>query len=160
MRASSNRITTHSQSGVVLLAILLFVLLTTLVAGTMVQMVQTQMQREKEEELLFIGDQYRRAIASYYNTMAPGSVRTLPANLDALLSDERFATPKQHLRRIYVDPMTGTTEWGFVTDRGGIAGVFSRSEKAPFKTSGFLPPYRDFEGKTSYSDWKFVVKLN
>lgn len=142
----------------VLLTILLFVLMTTLGAGTMVQMVQTQTQREKEEELLFIGDQYRRAIASYYNTMPPGAARALPSNLEALLSDERFSTPKQHLRRIYADPMTGTTEWGLVTNGGGISGVFSLSDRAPFKTSGFLPAYKEFEGKGSYSDWKFEVK--
>lgn len=150
----------RQQSGVVLLVILLFVLMTTMAAGTMVQMAQTQTQREKEEQLLFVGDQYRRAIASYYNTMPPGSTRSLPSSLDALLSDQRFPTPVQHLRRIYEDPMTGTVEWGLVMERGGIAGVYSRSEKGPFKTSGFAPLYKSFEGKSSYADWKFVIKFN
>jgi type II secretory pathway pseudopilin PulG len=145
---------------VVLLVILLFVLMTTMAAGTMVQMYQTQTQREKEEQLLFVGDQYRRAIASYYNTIPPGSARALPYNLDVLLSDQRFSTPVQHLRRIFEDPMTGTKDWGLVTQSGGIAGVYSQSEQAPFKTTGFIPLYRAFEGKNTYADWKFMVKLN
>jgi type II secretory pathway pseudopilin PulG len=101
----------RKQNGVVLLSILLFVLMTTMAAGAMVQMYQTQTQREKEEQLLFVGDQYRQAIASYYNTIPPGSARTLPSSLDALLSDERLPTPVQHLRRMYEDPMTGTKDW-------------------------------------------------
>ena len=139
---------------------LLFVLMTTMAAGSMVQMYQTQTQREKEEQLLFVGDQYRRAISSYYNTMPPGSARSLPPSLEALLSDHRFTTPVQHLRKSYEDPMTGGNDWGVVTQSGGIAGVYSQSEKPSFKTTGFLPMYKSFEGKTAYTDWKFVVKLN
>jgi Tfp pilus assembly protein PilX len=45
------------QHGLVLLAILLFILIATLAAGSMVQLYQTQTQREKEEQLLFVGDQ-------------------------------------------------------------------------------------------------------
>jgi type II secretory pathway pseudopilin PulG len=148
------------QTGVVLLTVLLFVLMTTMAAGSMVQMYQTQTQREKEEQLLFVGDQYRRAIASYYNTIPPGSARTLPSSLEVLLNDQRFPTPVQHLRRMYEDPMTGTKDWGLVSQGGGIAGVYSPSDKSPFKTAGFAPMYKSFEGKTAYTDWKFVVKLN
>ncbi len=156
----ARRASPRKQVGVVLLIILLFVLVTTMAAGSMVEMVQTQTQREKEEQLLFVGDQYRRAIASYYNTMPPGSVRTLPSNLEVLLSDSRFPTPIQHLRKVYEDPMTGSKEWGLVTQGGGIAGVYSQSDKSPFKTTGFAPMYKAFEGKSTYADWKFAVKLN
>lgn len=148
------------QTGVVLLTILLFVLMTTMAVGSMVQMYQTQTQREKEEQLLFVGDQYRRAIASYYNSIPPGSARALPSSLDVLLNDHRFPTPVQHLRRMYEDPMTGTKDWGLVSQGGGIAGVYSPSDKSPFKTSGFAPMYKSFEGRTAYADWKFLIKLN
>ncbi|MES2948831.1 MAG: hypothetical protein V4858_09865 [Pseudomonadota bacterium] len=126
----------------------------------MVQMIQTQAQREKEEQLLFVGDQFRRAIVSYYNTVPSGSARALPTNLEDLISDPRFPTPIQHLRKVYKDPMTGSTEWGLVTQGGGISGVYSQSPKTTFKTTGFAPVYKAFEGKTTYSDWKFVAKLN
>lgn len=146
--------------GVVLLTVLLFVFLTALAASSMVQMVQTQTHREREEELLFVGDQYRRAIAAYYNTIPVGTVRSLPASLDALLSDQRFATPVQHLRRLYADPLTGRPEWGLVQEGGGIVGVYSLSELSPMKRQGFAPVYRHFEGKDSYADWKFIHKRN
>lgn len=142
------------QHGVVLLAILLFLLVTTMAVGSMVQMYQTQVQRENEEELLFIGEQFRRAIQSYHSK-SPGSVKTFPTSLDALIDDNRFPTPVHHLRRVYADPLTGTVEWGLISNGGGISGVYSLSQKPPFKRSGFPARYRAFEGKANYSDWKF-----
>ena len=148
------------QAGAVLLLVLLFVLMTTMAAGGMAQIYQTQTQREKEVELLFVGDQYRRAITSYYNTFAPGAPRSLPPNLDALLYDDRFPSPIQHLRRLYPDPMTGQLDWVLITDRGGIAGVHSRSQLAPFKTSDFAETDKQFEGAQSYAAWNFSIKFN
>ena len=149
----------RTQSGVVLLVILIFILLTTLAAGSMVQVYQTQTRREKEDQLLFVGDQYRRAIASYYNTFPPRGARSLPPSLDALISDDRFPTPIQHLRQKYPDPMTGAADWALVMQGGGIVGVHSASTLVPFKSSGFTAPYGDFEGKSSYSDWVFALRL-
>lgn len=148
------------QIGAVLLLVLLFVLMTTMAAGGMVQIYQAQTRREKEVELLFVGDQYRRAITSYYNTFAPGAPRSLPTSLEALLQDDRFLTPLQHLRRLYPDPMTGQLDWVLITDRGGIAGLHSRSQQVPFKTSGFAEVDKYFEGAQSYAEWNFSIKLN
>jgi type II secretory pathway pseudopilin PulG len=152
MLAHCYRETRRRQPGVVLLVILIFILLTTLAAGGMVQLYQTQTRREKEEQLLFVGDQYRRAIASYYNTFPPGAVRSLPRSLDALISDNRFSTPIQHLRQKYPDPMTGMTDWELVMQGVGIAGVHSASTLVPFKTSGFAEPYKTFEAKPRYAE--------
>jgi len=59
-------------------------------------------------------------------------------NFDELLSDPRFPTPVRHLRRVYRDPMTGSTEWGLVKEPdGGLSGVYSPSTDAPFKRAGF-----------------------
>jgi type II secretory pathway pseudopilin PulG len=147
------------QQGLVLLAILLFILIATLAACSMVQLYQTQTQREKEEQLLFVGDQYRRAIHSYFNAFPPGSARALPQSLDALLYDVRFPTAMQHLRRLYPDPMTGQADWQLVGDSNGIVGVRSRSTLAPFKVSDFAKPYKAFENKTSYADWMFSIQV-
>ncbi len=155
-RASKLR---QQQGGLVLLAILLFILVATLAAGSMVQSYQTQTQREKEEQLLFVGDQYRRAINSYYNTFPPGSARALPSSLEVLLSDTRFPTPIAHLRKLYPDPMTGKVDWLLVMDQGGIAAVRSRSTLAPFKVRDFAETYKGFENKTSYEDWVFSVRV-
>ncbi len=118
---------------------------------------QTQSRRDREEQLLFVGDQYRRAIASYYNTMPPGGSRSLPKSLEDLVSDQRFPTPIQHLRRIYLDPMTGHADWQLVRDARGIMGVKSNSSQSTLKKSGFEETYKKFEGLDLYSDWVFSI---
>lgn len=145
------------QGGAVLLAALLFLLILTLGAGTLVESMKTQAQREREEQLLFVGDQYRRAIASYRAIIGPGGARSLPASLDDLLADHRFPTPIHHLRRLYPDPMTGKPDWELVRLGNGIAGVRSRSHAEPIKQAGFEPSYSHFEGKPRYADWVFAV---
>lgn len=147
----------HRQQGAVLLIVLLFVLLTTLGASSMVEMHQTQTRREKEEQLLFVGDQYRRAIASYYGVTPPGGARSLPKSVDDLLNDQRFPTPMQHLRQAYPDPMTGRVDWAFVRTVGGISAVHSQSNQEPIKKSGFPERYRLFEAKGRYAEWVFAV---
>src|ERR1700730_5398969 len=64
---------------------------------------RTQAQREREQELLFIGREFRTAIASYYGSGA----HQYPQSIDDLLEDKRWPEPRHHLRRLYVDPMTG-----------------------------------------------------
>src|SRR5574341_508739 len=59
------------------------------------------MLREKEEELLFRGEQYRQAIERYY-TALPGR-NEYPPDIDNLLKDGRTATGKRHLREKYED---------------------------------------------------------
>ena len=115
----------------------------------------TSNAREKEAELLFIGNEYRKAIERYY--LAGTGVRQYPKTLADLLKDARQPGTVRHLRRIYPDPITGSNEWGFVKSAdGGFAGVHSLSEAAPLKTSGFAVRDASFEGKAKYSDWQFV----
>ena len=147
----------NDQKGAVLLVVLLFVLVTTLGASSLVEMYQTQTRREKEEQLLFVGDQYRRAIASYYGVIPPGGARSLPRSIDDLLNDKRFTTPVHHLRKAYPDPMTGQLDWDLVMAGGGFSGVRSRSTLEPFKKGGFPERYRAFEGRGSYAEWGFFM---
>jgi type II secretory pathway pseudopilin PulG len=114
----------------------------------------TSARREKEAELLFVGDQYRRAIQSYYDR-TPGSVKQLPPSLGDLLRDPRFPDPVRHLRRLYPDPITGKPDWGLVKMGDGIAAVHSLSRERPFKRGGFAAQYLAFAGATRYSDWVF-----
>ena len=148
------------QSGLVLLAVLIFLLLTTLGASAMVELQRTHAQRAKEEELLFVGDQYSRAIKSYYSSVPAGKSRTLPRSLDDLLEDKRFPMPVHHLRRLYPDPMTAKADWVLVSGAGGILGVHSSSTLSPFKKREFPIQYRDFQDKETYAEWVFVAAVN
>jgi type II secretory pathway pseudopilin PulG len=113
-------------------------------------------QRQKEEELLFIGAQFRDAIASYYNR-SPGT-KAYPKKLDDLVEDKRFPVPQHHLRRIYRDPMTESLDWGVVQtpDKTGIMGVHSRSEEPPIKTGNFDSAEATFEDAENYTKWTFI----
>lgn len=118
---------------------------------------QTAVQREKERELLFIGGQFRNALASYYNAMPAPSLRRYPVAVADLIKDPRFPNTRRHLRRVYVNPITGKSEWGLVRSAdGGIIGVHSLSEQAPIRISFPTGPNKDFAGKKRYLDWKFV----
>ncbi|MFN3565478.1 MAG: type II secretion system protein [Burkholderiaceae bacterium] len=143
--------------GLVLLAVLMLLVLVGLAALVGAEVWATALQREREAELLFVGEQYRRAIESYWR--ASPTVKTLPTSLDQLLEDDRFPTPVRHLRRRYADPMTGSTDWGLIKLGNGIAGVHSTSKEAPLKQSGFAPQYIEFERAGRYDQWRFVFKL-
>ena len=115
----------------------------------------TASQREKEAQLLFVGDHFRQAIRHFYEQR--GAAKRYPKSLDELVLDPRFASPHRYLRRVYVDPMTVSTDWGLVLGPNGeITGVFSRSEQKPIKQANFRPDDAAFEGKDKYSDWQFI----
>lgn len=115
----------------------------------------TSAQREREAELLRIGAEFRRALISYYASTRTGTP-AYPSRLDDLLDDRRGPAPRRHLRKLYVDPITGTQDWGLVTGPDGrIRGVFSRSDRAPLKTANFGPGESGFEKAVTYADWRF-----
>lgn len=116
---------------------------------------QTTRKRDKEEELLFVGNQFRNAIRHYYNQA--GAVTRFPTSLADLLKDPRSPSTRRYLRKIYVDPMTGSTDWGLVKGPSGeIYGVYSRSEEEPMKRANFRVADAAFEGRKRYADWQFV----
>jgi len=131
------------------------------------------MLRDKEEELIFRGDQYRRAIERYVLAV-PGS-QVYPQSIDDLLMDNRTATGKRHLRQKYKDPISGED---FVEIRNAltrrIIGVHSPSEKEPLKKAGFPDVYSKTQvvaqpgfpdgynilsDKMKYSEWLFVATI-
>jgi type II secretory pathway pseudopilin PulG len=109
-------------------------------------------QREKEQELLFAGQQFRQAISAYYRKES-----RYPKALAELLEDKRYPMPVRHLRRIYRDPITGGTDWGLVeAPEGGVMGVYSKSDQQPIKSAGFGERDAALEGALRYSEWRFV----
>jgi type II secretory pathway pseudopilin PulG len=116
----------------------------------------TAQQREKERELLFVGQQFRLAIGTYFNR-STGTVKQFPKTLEELLKDPRQLTSQRYLRRIYRDPITRQTEWGLVKSRDDrIIGVYSLSDDEPIKQGNFREVDKDLAGKAHYSDWRFV----
>lgn len=117
-------------------------------------------RRAAEEELLFIGMQFRNALVSYANATPVGQPR-LPKSLNDLLLDPRSPSVRRHLRKLYTDPMTGQEQWGIVAaPRGaGIMGVYSLSTAKPIKVANFEGALQELglEGKASYQEWKFML---
>jgi type II secretory pathway pseudopilin PulG len=118
----------------------------------------TTAQREREADLLFAGNQYRQALASYYAKKV-GGVQQYPQRLDDLLGDSRSQVTLRHLRRIYVDPMTGKADWVLVTAGERIVGVRSRSEKSSIKRY-FEDADEAFNGTERYAQWVFKAGAN
>ena len=112
----------------------------------------TQIRREKEAELLWIGGQYRAALGRF---LANGG--QYPQDLGDLLEDKRTPVPRRYLRKLFVDPMTGAADWQLIRNpTGGITGIASSSQGKPIKVAGFSPQDAAFEQVECYCDWKFV----
>jgi len=111
----------------------------------------TEVRREKEAELLFIGGEFRRAIKQYHQRGGQ-----YPQRIEDLLKDPRQQTNVRYLRKLYLDPITGSKDWGVVRGPGnGIIAVYSLSDETPIKTAGFALADNAFEGKSKYSEWQF-----
>ncbi|WP_144408189.1 type II secretion system protein [Sulfuricella sp. T08] len=120
---------------------------------------QQTRQREKERELLFVGNQFRQALEGYYENPPPGKARKFPQKIEDLLQDDRRPDIRRYLRVIYRDPMTGSTEWGLLRGADqGIVGLYSLSDGEPIKTANFDPEYAELAGKRHYYEWRFIAK--
>lgn len=144
------------QQGFTLLAALAAMFFLALATQQVMVSVSQQAQREREAELLRIGSEFVRAIGTYYES-SPGTVKTWPPSLEALMDDRRFVVLRRHLRRVYPDPITRTDAWGIVpASDGGIAGVYSRSAMQPIRSAGRELAELGLTEAAHYSDWKFV----
>lgn len=115
----------------------------------------TDMQREREAQLLFAGAEYARALGRYAAATPPG-MPSSPERLEQLLLDQRQPVPTRHLRRLYRDPITDSPDWGLVKSGDRIAGVYSLGAGVPLKQAGFPGATAEFAGAGSYAEWRFV----
>jgi type II secretory pathway pseudopilin PulG len=113
-----------------------------------------------EEELLAIGAAFGEALRTYAEATPKGQPAQ-PPSLKELLKDPRFPGVRRHLRKIFVDPMTGKAEWGIVwtnpSERKGVFAVYSLSTAKPLKIANFDARFAGFENKEHVSDWKFAA---
>lgn len=143
------------QRGAILLLLLIMIVILGLSASMAGQSWRSTMQQAREAELLWRGQQYQQAIASYYS-VKHGTQQMLPAKLEHLLRDPRFPNTVRHLRKSYNDPMTNE-DWELITDPAErIIGVRSSSELEPFRKDGFPASLEKLQGKSSYREWEFA----
>jgi type II secretory pathway pseudopilin PulG len=145
--------TSHPQSGFTYLGLLAAVAILGILLTVASRVWSFSEQRDKEAQLLYIGGQFRMAIARYY---AFG--HQYPLALQDLLTDNRTPVPRHYLRQLYRDPFTGDTDWTLIISPTniGIMGVASKSKLVPIKRKGFAEIETDFTNKDCYCDWKFV----
>jgi type II secretory pathway pseudopilin PulG len=143
------------QRGFTYVGLLLAVALAGVALAAVGTLWSTTAKRDREAELLFVGNQFRLAIGSYYDG-TPGAKR-YPQRLEELLEDKRLPVTRRHLRRLYADPMTGMPDWDLVRlPDGAIVGVRSWSEAKPLKAANFAPSDATFENAVTYRDWVFA----
>ena len=92
-----NRMSRLENGFVYLWALFAVVLAGIVMAGTG-QMWQTKSQREKEMQLMYVGEEFRKAIMSYYNSS--GGAKQYAESLEDLLQDSRTPAIKRHSRKI------------------------------------------------------------
>jgi type II secretory pathway pseudopilin PulG len=99
---------------IILVAIIGMVTASALKLGSVIQ------RSRAEQELLEIGAAFSDALQSYADATPPG-MPTQPPTLNSLLKDPRFPGVRRHLRKLFVDPMTGKPEWGitYLATRSG-----------------------------------------
>ena len=178
------RVPRRGDGGYAMAALLVTLGVMSVVLGMAMPVWRTVVQREKEEELIFRGRQYARAIQLYQRKFAA----TFPASVD-LLVEQRF------LRKKYTDPMTRSGEFEILYQgtlaqrqaasmagrggtspgqaagpaRGGAAGL-SVTTPSAFGSQATGPQggvvgvaskskeksIRILDGRTAYNEWQFV----
>lgn len=120
------------QAGYALMTLLFLAALVLILLSVAVPRVLTQGQREREEELIFRGEQYRRALALHYRKFG-----RLPLKLDELAEPK---TGIRFLRKLYPDPMTEDGQWRLIRvgPLGELVGSVTR-EKMQMQAPGQEP---------------------
>jgi len=108
----------HSQLGLTLIELIVATMIIAILMAAAVPIARVQVKREKERELRRALWEMRDAIDRYKDAADRGAFRTkvgsenYPPDLETLVEGVDVQGKKvRFLRRIPVDPMTGTTEW-------------------------------------------------
>jgi len=146
------------DGGFTYLSVIIVVAIIGLVAAASLKLGATVQRSRAEQQLLVIGGAFSDALQSYADA-TPAGQPTQPPSLKELLRDPRFPTPRRHLRKIFVDPMTGKAEWGIVYLGGttGVMAVYSLSDARPVKIGNFPARFQSLAGKRKISEWRFVA---
>lgn len=147
-----------AQHGFTYLALLVAMLLVALSTQGVMTYVSQQAQREREAELLRLGEELARAIGAYYEA-TPGTLKHWPASLQDLIEDRRLVVVKRYIREVRLDPITRTRDWGLVRGAdGGISGVYSPGLLTPIRSGVVTLDTLTLAPASRYADWLFVYQ--
>jgi general secretion pathway protein G len=109
----------HPESGLTLVELIICVAIVAILASAAIPIARFQVKREKERELRRDLWEMRDAIDRYKDAADKGAMQIkadslgYPPDLETLVNGVDIQDKKvKFLRRIPVDPMTGTAEWG------------------------------------------------
>lgn len=109
----------NSQSGLTLVELIITVAIVAILASAAIPIARFQVKRQKEIELRRDLWEMRDAIDHYYDAASKGGIQTkvdsmnYPPDLQTLVDGVDIQDKKvKFLRRIPVDPMTNSTDWG------------------------------------------------
>ncbi len=100
----------HRKKGYVIIILLIAIFMMSIGLLVAIPVWETQIQREKEEELIFRGRQYVEAVR-LFQMKHPGS---FPKSFDELLEEKC-------IRKLFPDPMTQDGEWNIILPYSGSA---------------------------------------
>lgn len=122
------------QAGYALMTLLLLAALMLIMLGIEVPRFLTQGLREREEEMIFRGEQYRRALALHYRKYG-----RLPLKLEELAEPQNNL---RFLRKLYPDPMSADGKWRIIRvgPLGELVGSLTRRGRIQFQGPGTQKP--------------------
>ena len=146
------------SGGFTYLSLIILVAIIGLVSASALKLGSVLQRSRAEQELLDIGVAFSDALQSYANA-TPAGFPPQPPSLKELLKDPRFPTVRRHLRKVFVDPMTGKAEWGitYLGDKVGVLAVYSLSDAKPVKIGNFPQRFQGLAGKQKISQWRFAA---
>jgi hypothetical protein len=157
-RTPSGKPRRGAQAGFGFLTVLFLIILIGLALGQAGTLWSTQSTRIKEADLLWVGEQYRSAIAAYYEASS-GAAKTWPRKLDDLVLDHGN---RQYgaICAVSIPILSAANRTGVLssTPKPGIRGVYSRAAGKPLKLSGLPKKKRTSKNAKTYSDWRFEAK--
>jgi type II secretory pathway pseudopilin PulG len=148
----------HREAGFTYVGLIVLVAIIGLVGAATMKADALLRRAAAEQELLEIGAAFSAALTSYAEATPRGQLPQ-PPSLEALLKDPRVPGTRRHLRKIFVDPITGKAEWGvqYQGEQGGVIAVYSLSTSRPLKIGNFDQRFSGFDNRKHISDWKFAA---
>ena len=149
-----------AQAGFTYIALLALLALVGIALATIGTRWADRIQREREQQLLRVGQLYAQALLAYHRG-SPGSDKTWPKDIDELLQDPRMLGTVRYLRAPYTDPMVPGQPLALIRAADNtIRGVYSTSTATPFMQQPVDLGVVVLAPAQHYADWQFIPKVD